>query len=228
MVEVVAETPPVPPVVAVPPCPPLPPVPVELVPGVVGELPHAPAVSAAAPSAIQVIVGEIVLRMSGGGYACNHGRRERRYPRRMPRPLLVAALLALAGCGQTVIVPPGSNTTSGAGGATTSSATGGGVAGGGGTICSPHTCEGLGFECGAVFDGCLGTIECGACPAGQSCGAGGVPGKCGGAECGPGSCCPVTCAQHGAECGVVGDGCGGVLDCGTCPAGKACDAGLCL
>lgn len=36
------------------------------------------------------------------------------------------------------------------------------------------------------------------------------------------ACVPSTCVQLEAECGSVKDGCGGVLECGTCPAGKTC------
>src|SRR5690606_1484814 len=36
------------------------------------------------------------------------------------------------------------------------------------------------------------------------------------------SCTPRTCAQAGAECGVIGDGCGGTVTCPDCPAGKVC------
>ncbi|HEY3356755.1 MAG TPA: hypothetical protein VGQ83_26125 [Polyangia bacterium] len=37
-----------------------------------------------------------------------------------------------------------------------------------------------------------------------------------------GGCGLRTCATVGANCGPIGDGCGGVLDCGTCPAGQEC------
>lgn len=41
-----------------------------------------------------------------------------------------------------------------------------------------------------------------------------------------GACCtPTTCAAEGAECGQVGDQCGGVLACGECPAGQTCGGG---
>jgi hypothetical protein len=33
---------------------------------------------------------------------------------------------------------------------------------------------------------------------------------------------PKTCDALGAECGKVGDGCGGTLDCGTCNGSKIC------
>lgn len=35
-------------------------------------------------------------------------------------------------------------------------------------------------------------------------------------------CIPRDCNDIGAECGAAGDGCGGVIQCGTCPAGRAC------
>ncbi len=37
-------------------------------------------------------------------------------------------------------------------------------------------------------------------------------------------CVPQTCAQLNAACGSIGDGCGGVLNCGSCPSGSACGA----
>jgi hypothetical protein len=53
-------------------------------------------------------------------------------------------------------------------------------------------------------------------PQGTDCG--------GGKICdGSGYCCtPVTCAQAGAQCGMVFDGCGGMLDCGGCVAPEWC------
>ncbi len=38
-------------------------------------------------------------------------------------------------------------------------------------------------------------------------------------------CGLVTCASHGATCGPVGDGCGGVIDCGSCTAPETCGGG---
>lgn len=35
-------------------------------------------------------------------------------------------------------------------------------------------------------------------------------------------CQPATCAERGAACGAVEDGCGGVLECGGCPEGSGC------
>jgi hypothetical protein len=43
--------------------------------------------------------------------------------------------------------------------------------------------------------------------------------------CGAPSCTPTTCAAQGVNCGPVGDGCGGLLQCGSCPAGQICGGG---
>jgi hypothetical protein len=44
----------------------------------------------------------------------------------------------------------------------------------------------------------------------------------------PPACTPLTCADHGAACGPVPNGCGGTIaSCGTCPAGKVCTGGQC-
>ncbi|WP_394832482.1 carboxypeptidase-like regulatory domain-containing protein [Pendulispora rubella] len=74
--------------------------------------------------------------------------------------------------------------------------------------------------CGPIADGCGGLIDCGmACAAGQTCGGGGVPSKCGGNS----ACRPKSCQDQGITCGQAGDGCGGVIEsCGTCGGGTAC------
>ena len=41
----------------------------------------------------------------------------------------------------------------------------------------------------------------------------------------PATCTPRTCAQMGANCGQVADGCGGLLSCGTCTAPASCGGG---
>jgi hypothetical protein len=41
----------------------------------------------------------------------------------------------------------------------------------------------------------------------------------------PPNCTARTCVQAGATCGSIGDGCGGVLDCGTCTAPQTCGGG---
>jgi hypothetical protein len=35
-------------------------------------------------------------------------------------------------------------------------------------------------------------------------------------------CKPQTCTQANAECGLIGDGCGGVVDCGKCISTQVC------
>ncbi len=86
-----------------------------------------------------------------------------------------------------------------------------------GSACVPSTCVALGASCGNVPDGCGGALQCGACPPGQSCGAGGVANTCG-----QGTCTPKTCAGEGKNCGALSDGCGAILACGTCSGGKLC------
>jgi hypothetical protein len=74
-------------------------------------------------------------------------------------------------------------------------------------------------------DGCGGVLDCGTCPAGQICGGG-----CVGAKpnvCGSNGCCPKTCQELGFNCGMAGDGCSGVINCGTCPAGGPCGPQVC-
>jgi hypothetical protein len=44
----------------------------------------------------------------------------------------------------------------------------------------------------------------------------------GGADSAPSSCRPTTCAALGAECGVVSDGCGTILQCGFCVSPQVC------
>src|SRR5690606_15282016 len=83
--------------------------------------------------------------------------------------------------------------------------------------CQPIACEDVDAECGAIGDGCGGTVDCGVCPEGLVCGAE-SPNRCGK---GP-TCTPRSCAAAGAECGTIGDGCGGTVDCGDCPAGQVC------
>jgi hypothetical protein len=46
-----------------------------------------------------------------------------------------------------------------------------------------------------------------------------MPGVCGG------GCTPKTCAQQGFDCGPVGDGCGNIIQCGTCQAPQTCGGG---
>jgi hypothetical protein len=86
--------------------------------------------------------------------------------------------------------------------------------------CNPLTCAGQGVGCGQAGDGCGNVIDCGTCPAGQTCGGGGMP-----SQCGAPACTPKSCAQQNIQCGPAGDGCGNALMCGTCPAGQTCGGG---
>jgi hypothetical protein len=43
-------------------------------------------------------------------------------------------------------------------------------------------------------------------------------------QCGP-SCVPRTCQQQNIACGPAGDGCGNLLDCGTCTSPDTCGGG---
>lgn len=83
------------------------------------------------------------------------------------------------------------------------------------TVCNPN-------ECGPVANGCGGILNCSGCPAGTSCGGGGVASMCGAP-----ACVKTTCAAAGANCGYVADGCGGLLDCGGSMANAGCAVGFC-
>lgn len=106
------------------------------------------------------------------------------------------------------------------------------VCGGGGPNvcgvgCIPKvTCASAGASCGPIRDDCGQTVDCGACSPPEICGGGGTSNACGvpgksdaGASDG---CTPRSCAGHKDTCGVVDDGCGGTIDCGTCGGGLVC------
>jgi hypothetical protein len=57
-----------------------------------------------------------------------------------------------------------------------------------------------------------------------ACGSSTAPGAAAGRKA-PEPCVALTCATAGAACGELPDGCGGILACGSCPAGQACGAG---
>jgi len=93
--------------------------------------------------------------------------------------------------------------------------------------CTPLTCQQQGFNCGENSDGCGNAIQCGTCPEPEICGAAGFS-KCGGGfGLGPDGapiCTPTNCAALKFNCGPAGDGCGGILQCGTCQAPLVCGA----
>lgn len=97
----------------------------------------------------------------------------------------------------------------------------------GGATCTAKTCADLGANCGPQGDGCGGLLDCGTCTAPETCGGGGEPNKCGkGLLADGGVCKSKTCADMGLNCGPVNDGCGTLINCGTCSvAGEICGGG---
>jgi hypothetical protein len=101
----------------------------------------------------------------------------------------------------------------------------------GASPCAATTCTALGYGCGPASDGCGVQLQCGTCPAGQTCGGGGTPFQCGSSvpvlpDGGPIACVPKTCQTLGFNCGAAGDGCGNLIaSCGTCTAPAFCGGG---
>ena len=104
---------------------------------------------------------------------------------------------------------------------------------GGSGPCTPKTCSDLGATCGPQGDGCGNLLQCGLCTAPDICGGGGTPSTCGGngaphpdGGLDGGPCVPITCASLGFSCGPAGDGCGNVIQCGSCTnPGDTCGGG---
>ncbi|MDP9036056.1 MAG: carboxypeptidase-like regulatory domain-containing protein, partial [Myxococcota bacterium] len=92
-----------------------------------------------------------------------------------------------------------------------------------GGACTPQTCQSLGIGCGPAGDGCGNQLSCGTCNPPLTCGGGGVAGQCGAPDAG--SCAPTTCVSQNIACGPTGDGCGNLLQCGTCVAPLTCGGG---
>ncbi|MDP8999985.1 MAG: hypothetical protein M3O46_07730 [Myxococcota bacterium] len=92
--------------------------------------------------------------------------------------------------------------------------------------CNPLTCQQQNVTCGPAGDGCGGQLACGTCTPPLTCGGGGVAGQCGAPD--GGSCQPESCQQQSLSCGQAGDGCGNVLNCGTCTSPAACVGGQCI
>jgi hypothetical protein len=95
---------------------------------------------------------------------------------------------------------------------------------GGGGQCTPETCAAQNISCGSASDGCGNLLDCGTCVPPLSCGGGGVPGQCGASDAGA-RCAPTTCAAQSIACGFAGDGCGNLIDCGSCPPSSVCGGG---
>jgi hypothetical protein len=101
------------------------------------------------------------------------------------------------------------------------------------TLCKPvpkaEACDGK--ECGVEGDGCGGSYECGSCKNGEVCGVLKAF-RCDKPVVDNPESCPAqidSCAAADAECGVVGNGCGGLIDCdeetGGCEEGSLCGLG---
>lgn len=97
-------------------------------------------------------------------------------------------------------------------------------------LCQPideeEACEGK--ECGVEGDGCGGTYDCGSCDDDEICGVV-TAFECGQALELSDDACPAkieSCSDVDAECGLVGNGCGGLIDCedevGGCDDDRVC------
>jgi hypothetical protein len=105
-----------------------------------------------------------------------------------------------------------------------------GVAADGGAYCAPKTCASFpAGACGQQADGCGGvTASCGGCSAPDTCGGGGVPSQCGNSHLsadGGNPCTPATTCPAGITCGQAANGCGGLINCGTCSSPDICGGG---
>ena len=103
-----------------------------------------------------------------------------------------------------------------------------------GPPCIPATCQSLGYGCGNAFDGCGSWLDCGSCGIGQFCGGGGYlqcGGNCSVSDAGDGcwltcmsdagGCTGPSCLANRFACGVVPNGCGGLVECSPCEGGIA-------
>ncbi len=89
--------------------------------------------------------------------------------------------------------------------------------------CTNPSCSDLGYQCGQAWLGCgpfSNTVDCGTCDAGMACNL--ATNTCE-PMCTPGPAAAL-CSAAGAQCGFIGDGCGGQTDCGGCDAGTSCGA----
>jgi hypothetical protein len=91
--------------------------------------------------------------------------------------------------------------------------------------CKSVTCADLGYECGTAWLGCgpsTTTTNCGTCPNGKKC-------NTSYNICEP-ACTPLSTSDicknakiaSGVECGYISNGCGGIVNCGSCPTGQGC------
>ncbi|MBI3073043.1 MAG: hypothetical protein HYY84_13095, partial [Deltaproteobacteria bacterium] len=92
--------------------------------------------------------------------------------------------------------------------------------------CASRECV-AGICCATACDAATSTCATGTCKlnVGQTCT---VPSVCASGKCYQAKCCQATtCAVAGKNCGTIDDGCGGVLNCGSCGAGQLCVANVC-
>src|SRR5688572_5290738 len=86
--------------------------------------------------------------------------------------------------------------------------------------CAKAVCNPPGGDyCGTIGDNCGGSLVCPPCPGSFTCAGSGVPNLCGADR--DAGCVPTICdlGAAGQRCGIVGDGCGGQMDCGACASG---------
>jgi hypothetical protein len=124
------------------------------------------------------------------------------------------------GLGGTAPIIVGGGGSSDNTGGTSGGLIGGGGSSGGDGNCQPTTCEAQGKNCGPIVNGCGDIIECGSCSGDQVCGLVELNVCTSPAD----ACVHHTQAQAcaGKECGLESDGCGGTIDCGSCPDGQGC------
>ena len=105
------------------------------------------------------------------------------------------------------------------------------ITSGGSQSCQPPSCKigDAASKCGEIaVDSCGVAVNCGGCPAGETCVNNACvtqppPSDAGGGGCGTLSCSPAAGVNL---CGTVSDGCGNTKQC-TCPMGQDCTGGVC-
>jgi alpha-tubulin suppressor-like RCC1 family protein len=91
-----------------------------------------------------------------------------------------------------------------------------------------RTCASAGADCGVLDDDCGGTVDCGSCSSGQTCGAGGVENHCGPCEDGCSGAGAFRCsAAQVSECLADADGCLAWSAPSPCESGECADGTSC-
>jgi hypothetical protein len=81
----------------------------------------------------------------------------------------------------------------------------------GGVLCTPRTCQDLGFNCGPAGDGCNGTLQCGICQYPDTCGGNGKPSHCGNSLPCTNLCLQQVVCDGGATTSITGTVIAGTL-----------------